>query len=104
VTDLATWISSSGNVATVSGSGLASALTVGSSTITASVGSVSGSGTLNVGPAFLQSITIAPQDATMGKATTLQFTARGNYSDSTSQDLTALVTWTSFGFANRFDR
>ena len=31
----------------------------------------------------------------MGKGTTLQFTATGNYSDSTTQDLTALVTWTS---------
>jgi len=63
--------------------------------MTASVGSISGSGTLNVGPATLQSITITPQDATIGKGTTLQFTATGNYSDSSTQDLTALVTWTS---------
>jgi uncharacterized protein YjdB len=95
VTDQATWISSAGSVATVSGSGLASAVTVGATTITASIGSVSGNGTLNVGPAVLQTITITPQDATMGKGTTLQFTATGNYSDSTTQDLTALVTWTS---------
>jgi hypothetical protein len=95
VTDQATWISSAGSVATVSGSGLASAVTVGATTITASIGSVSGNGTLNVGPAVLQTITITPQDATMGKDTTLQFTATGNYSDSTTQDLTALVTWTS---------
>jgi len=63
--------------------------------MTAAVGLVSGSGTLNVGPAVLQSITISPQNATMGKGTTLQFTATGNYSDSSTQDLTALVTWTS---------
>jgi trimeric autotransporter adhesin len=31
----------------------------------------------------------------MGKGTTLQFTATANYSDSTTQDPTALVTWTS---------
>jgi uncharacterized protein YjdB len=95
VSTLAVWTSSSGSVATVSNSGLASALTVGSSTMTATVGAVSGSGTLNVGPAVLQSITISPQNATMGKGTTLQFTATGNYSDSSTQDLTALVTWTS---------
>ena len=70
-------------------------MAVGSSTMTASVGSISGSGTLNVGPATLQSITITPQDATIGKGTTLEFTATGNYSDSSTQDLTALVTWTS---------
>jgi len=63
--------------------------------LTAAVGLVSGSGTLNVAPAVLQSITISPQNATMGKGTTLQFTATGNYSDSSTQDLTALVTWTS---------
>ncbi len=95
VTTLATWTSSSGSVATVSSSGLASAIAVGSSTMTAAVGLVSGSGTLNVGPAVLQSITISPQNATMGKGTSLQFTATGNYSDSSTQDLTALVTWTS---------
>jgi len=59
------------------------------------MGSVSGSGTLTVGPAVLQSITLSPQNATMGKGTTLQFTATGNYSDSSTQDLTSLVTWTS---------
>ena len=78
-----------------SNSGLATGVTVGSSTMTATVSAVSGSGTLNVGPAVLQSITISPQNATMGKGTTLQFTATGNYSDSSTQDLTALVTWTS---------
>jgi len=95
VTGLATWISSSGSVATISNSGLATALVVGNSTMTASIGLVSGSGTLNVGPATLQSITINPQNATVGKSTTVQFTATGNYSDSSTQDLTALVTWTS---------
>jgi uncharacterized protein YjdB len=46
VTTLSTWTSSSGSVATVSNSGLATAVSVGSSTMTATVGSVSGSGTL----------------------------------------------------------
>jgi hypothetical protein len=55
----------------------------------------SGSGTLTVGPAVLQSITLSPQNATMGKGTTLQFTATGNYSDSSTPDLTSLVSWTS---------
>lgn len=63
--------------------------------MTATVGSVSGAGMLTVGPAVLQSIILSPQNATMGKGTTLQFTATGNYSDSTTQDLTSLVTWTS---------
>jgi uncharacterized protein YjdB len=95
VSGLATWSSSSGSVATVSGSGLAAGVSVGSSTMTATVGSISGAGALTVGPAVLQSITLSPQNATIGKGTTLQFTATGNYSDSSTQDLTSLVTWTS---------
>jgi len=95
VSSLATWSSSSGSVATVSSSGLAAAVSVGSSTMTATMGSISGTGALTVGPAVLQSITLSPQNATMGKGTTLQFTATGNYSDSSTQDLTSLVTWTS---------
>ena len=95
VSSLATWSSSSGSVATVSSSGLAAAVSVGSSTMTATMGSISGTGALTVGPAVLQSITLSPQNATMGKGTTLQFTATGNYSDGSTQDLTSLVTWTS---------
>jgi uncharacterized protein YjdB len=95
ISSLATWSSSSGSVATVSSSGLAAAVSVGSSTMTATMGSISGTGALTVGPAVLQSITLSPQNATMGKGTTLQFTATGNYSDSSTQDLTSLVTWTS---------
>jgi trimeric autotransporter adhesin len=95
VSTQATWTSSSGSVATVSSSGLATAVTTGSSTITATMGSVSGGASLNVGQAILQSITLSPQNATMGKGTVLQFTATGNYSDNSTQDVTALVTWTS---------
>jgi len=95
VSSLATWSSSSGSVATVSSSGLAAAVSVGSSIMTATLGSISGTGALTVGPAVLQSITLSPQNATMGKGTTLQFTATGNYSDSSTQDLTSIVTWTS---------
>src|SRR5215470_2269064 len=95
VSTQAIWTSSSGSVATISSSGLATAVAVGASTITASIGAISGGATLNVGQALLQSIILSPQNATMGKGTVLQFTATGNYSDSTTQDLTLLVTWTS---------
>jgi hypothetical protein len=95
VSTQARWTSSSGSVATVSSSGLATAVTAGSSTITATMGPISGGATLTVGPAVLQSIMLSPQNATMGKGTLLQFTATGNYSDNSTQDLTALVTWTS---------
>jgi uncharacterized protein YjdB len=95
ITGVATWNSSAPNVATISNSGLASALVAGSSTITASLGSVSNSTALTVGPATLQSITANPQNPLMGTGTTAQFTATGHYSDASTQDLTALAAWTS---------
>lgn len=100
VTQFATWISSSPAVAVISNArgyqGTATGVGVGSTTITAAWGTVvSNSATLTVTSATLQSITITPANATMAVKTNLQFTATGNFSDSTTQDLTKLVTWAS---------
>ena len=95
ITDSAVWTSSKGNVATINASGLASGLAVGNSTITASLESVSGSATLQVSSALLQSITVTPQNLLMTTGTTAQLMATGHYSDSTNQNLTTLATWTS---------
>ncbi|HVU15367.1 MAG TPA: DUF4082 domain-containing protein [Candidatus Didemnitutus sp.] len=46
-------------------------------------------------PATLNSITVTPAASTVVIASTLQFTATGNYSDGTTQDLTNQVTWAS---------
>ena len=47
------------------------------------------------GMAFLIVINLCLNIPTAASRTSLQFTATGNYSDSSTQDLTALVTWTS---------
>jgi uncharacterized protein YjdB len=56
------------------------------STVVFGVGSV---------PATLQSITVTPANQNLKVGNTLQFTATGNYSDGSTQDLTGLVTWAS---------
>jgi hypothetical protein len=45
--------------------------------------------------ATLQSIAVTPASPTIAKGLTQQFTAIGTYSDSSTQNLTALVTWAS---------
>jgi uncharacterized protein YjdB len=95
VTNSAIWTSSDGSIATVSASGLASALTAGSAAITATLGSVVGSTTLTSTAAVLQSVSVAPQNLNMATGTTGQLTATGYYSDSTTQDLTNVATWSS---------
>lgn len=93
------WSSSDTAVASVSNAegsnGLATSFVVGSSTITAAMGSVSGSTALTVTSATLVSIEVAPTNPSIALGTTLQFAATGRYSDNTAQDLTTQVIWSS---------
>jgi len=97
------WGSSANNVATVDQTGLATAVSGGSATITATLGSVScpsgggNCGVLTVNPAVLQSITVScdPNNPCTGSGQPLlslgqteQMIATGNYSNGSTQDLT----------------
>ncbi|WP_164885316.1 beta strand repeat-containing protein [Geovibrio thiophilus] len=98
ITETAVWDSSNGAVATVSNTagtkGLASSLSAGSTQITASVGMISsGASTLTVTPATVQSIQITPEAPSVPNGLTQQFTATATYSNNTTMDVTALVTW-----------
>ncbi|HYA85901.1 MAG TPA: DUF3443 family protein, partial [Nitrospirota bacterium] len=105
LTSTVTWNSSSPSVASISNAanfnGLATSLSTGSTgttTITATLGSLSQSTTLTVTAPALVSIEVTPQNATIvstSTVTTQQFTATGNYSDGSSQNITSSVTWTS---------
>jgi hypothetical protein len=75
--------------------GLATALAVGSATVSATLGPVSGTAALGVTAAVLVSIVVDPHDAVTAVGVTRQFTASGVYSDSTVQDLTSQVTWST---------
>jgi hypothetical protein len=101
VTTAATWAASTATptVATISNvtgsQGLATILTTGASTISATYAGVTGSTTLTVSPALLESIALTPTSVSLGLLGTQQFAATGTYSDGTTQDVTASVTWTS---------
>jgi hypothetical protein len=93
------WTSSNTVAATISSAagspGLATSAATGVTTITATSGTVSDSTTLTVTPASLVSLAITPINPSIAKGTGKQFTATGAYSDSTTQNLTATVTWSS---------
>lgn len=95
VTPEAAWTSSDPSVATVSNSGLATPGQPGTTTITASLQGRSGSTTLTVTNAQLQSIDVTTATPSIANGTRAQFTATGHFDDSTAQDLTSQVTWTS---------
>ncbi len=99
LTEFASWTSSNNSIAQVSNAdgskGLVTGITPGAALITATLDGVQGSTTVTVTAAILSSITVEPADPSIAKGTGLQLTATGNFSDGTTEDLTALVSWTS---------
>jgi hypothetical protein len=89
-----TWTSSALAVASISGSGLATTVGAGTTTITAQVGSVSDTAVLTVVAAHLISISVTPAPVSIAVGTDQQFSAVGSFDDGSTQLLTA-VTWSS---------
>jgi hypothetical protein len=102
LTSVAIWSSANPRVAsfsTASGSaGVATGVSIGTTTVTASYGGTTGSATLNVTAAELVSISVTPVDPTIHVGGTKKFTATGTYTDGTTKDLTTSVSWTSNSF------
>ena len=93
-----TWTSSSPSVASIDDTGLATvAASSGRTDITATYRGVTSTtpGLLTANAATLQSVTVTPATATVGKGLTKQYTAIGTYSNQTTVPLTSGVTWKS---------
>jgi uncharacterized protein YjdB len=88
VTSSVTWTSSSTNVATISSAGLATAVSTGSTNITAAEGNVSAITTLTVNNQA-SGLTVSPATATINAGQTQQFSATQNGSSVSG------VTWSS---------
>ncbi len=95
ITSQVTWASGTTTAATITSGGLASGVGVGSSTITATLGSVSGNTKLTVTAPTLTSIAVTPANPSITKGATEQFTATGTYSDASTANITSQVTWAS---------
>lgn len=95
ITDVAQWHSSNSNVASITVSGLVTARTLGTVTISATFGGVTGSTSLTVNAANVSSITIKPANGSIAQGTKIAFTAIGTYTDGSTHDLTNVVAWSS---------
>jgi len=94
ITSQVSWTSSLPSVATIYGGGLASGLSAGITTITASLGAVQGSVALVVGPA-LGYITLSPSTGEVPPFQSVQFSAFGTFADGSERYLTSWVNWSS---------
>jgi hypothetical protein len=95
----AAWSSSNPSVADVSNStgtaGIANAHNVGTSTIAATLGNITGSTTLTVPTLVSMTLTPTTPSTAVNATQQLKLTATGVYSDSSSRDITAYVSWTT---------
>lgn len=87
-----TWSSSNPAAVSVDGNGLVTGVANGTATITATLGQYSASVAVTASNATLQSIAVSGP-AGVDVCNTGTYTASGNYSDSTTRDITTLVTW-----------
>lgn len=95
LTDSVTWSSSDSSEASIIAGGMATALALGSVTISATSGSVTGSTTVNIQLAVLSSITVRPANKKIAPLTSTQFQAIGTYSDGSTHNVTGQVSWNS---------
>lgn len=95
LTDQVTWETGDGAVATIDITGLLSSVGTGTTSVTASMSGVSDTTNIEISGATLLSLTINPQETTVANGYDKQFTVTGIFSNSTTQDLTDQVTWSS---------
>jgi uncharacterized protein YjdB len=95
LTQSVAWISSGPSIASVSVAGAAVAKAVGTTTISASSGSLTGTANLVVTPAAVVALNIVPATLSMPLGSSSQLHAIASMSDGTTQDMTATVSWSA---------
>jgi uncharacterized protein YjdB len=94
VTASATWSSDTPSVATVSSTGVVTAVAAGTAHIRATLAGVSGTSTVTVPTATVTDVRVDPGTASTTVGGTVTFAATAVLSDGTSTDVTASATWT----------
>ena len=89
------WSSSDASVASVSTTGLVTALSVGTAQLSAASGTVTGTTTLTVSLGNITRIAVTPTNSSTLQGTTVQFTAIATTSDGVTHDITSSAQWNS---------
>ena len=96
LTDQAIWASSTPQVLTIDGEGVAEGGSQGVAQVSASLdGIIASTNQVQVTPAVLVSLSISPSTASFAQGTTQKFSATGHFSDGSTQDLSTSVQWSA---------
>lgn len=95
ITNIVIWTSSAPNTASITVSGLATGLNLGTVTISAADGVINGTALLTVNAANLTSLAISPASPSMAQNTSLKLQSIGTFNDGSTRNLTSQSTWTS---------
>ncbi len=96
VSTSASWTSSSAAVFAIDANGLATATGLGTGQISASYqGQSDQTSNFEVTPATVASIAVSPANPAIAGGTSQQFAATATYTDTSTRDVTGLVTWSS---------
>jgi uncharacterized protein YjdB len=90
-----TWSSSAPSIATINGSGLATAVAAGQATLTATYQGKSGSAALTSTAVPVTSLVVTPTSVNLVVGGTEQFTATATYANGTTGNVTTSATWSS---------
>ncbi len=93
ITDQVAWSVGDTTIGYMDANGLATALSSGTTEVKATLEGKSGSTTVTVTPATLESISVIPATETLPTHIKLQYSAYGHYSDNTVVELTDVVSW-----------
>lgn len=94
ITASATWSSDAPAVASIA-AGEVNAVAVGAATISVTSGAETKTVTVTVAEATLASIAVTPANSSIGVGAVIQFTATATFSDTSTEDITTTVTWSS---------
>lgn len=94
-TNQVTWASSVPSVATITSGGLATAVSLGNTSISATSGSVIARTPLTVSNQTVTSVSVTPATVSLMSGQNQQLTATATFSDNSKQNVTSSATWTS---------
>ena len=95
ITSKALWSTSDPSKATVSSTGVVTAVSPGSATISASSANISGSTTVGITAANLTSIQVSPSSVSAITGQTVPFSATGTFAGGGTADVTDAVVWST---------